>query len=410
MEDMSSILEQAPGEAMQTTAIWCERYLPLLRLTWNHRIFLAKLVIVGLVVGSILAFGVPARYESTATLMPPDSDTMSGLSSLAMMASNTLGGDGDSASSVGGLAGSLLGAKSPDAPFIAILSSRTVEDDLINRFDLRRVYWKSLYVDTRKKLEKRSTIEEDKKTGVVTITVADHDPYRARDMVLAYIAELNKLIAQLNTSSAHQERLFLEIRLKTVKQDLDVAGMQLSRFSSRNATLDVENEGKSMVDAAATLQGELIAAQTDLRAVETAYAPANTRVLAAKARVAELHNQLRKLSGTDKVNDASDLTNDEIYPSIRKLPLLGATYYDLYREEKVREAAYEFLTKQYELAKLQEARAIPVVKVLDAPNLAEERSFPPRIAIIVLGALLAFACGVTWLIAPWRRESILARQ
>lgn len=405
IEKMDSSLEQLTAETVKAPSLWWyESYLPLVTLFWQNRIFLAKLAGMGMVFATLLSLAIRPQYESTVALMPPDSDTMSSLSSIAVMASGALGVDagGDAGSAVGGLASSLLGAKTPGAPFLAILSSRTVEDDLINRFDLRRAYWIARYVDTRKKLERRTTLDEDKKTGVVTITVVDHDRYRARDMAKAYVEELNQHIAQMNTSSAHQERIFLESRLKTVKRDLDDATLDLSHFSSKNVTLDMENEGKSMVEGAANLQGQLIAAQSDLQAVEVAYTSDNVRVRTAKARVEELDRELRRLGGSDHINDSSDLKSNELYPSLRKLPLLGATYSDLHRRTKVQEAAYEFLTKQYELAKLQEARAIPVVKVLDAPDVAEKRSFPPRIAIIVLGILLALAAGMTWLAAPWR--------
>jgi capsule polysaccharide export protein KpsE/RkpR len=402
---MSNALEQAPVEA---PAVWFERYLPLVALFWQNRRFIAKAAMIGLIAATILAFVIPARYESKVTLMPPDIDTMSSMPAIATMAAGALdlgsGGASEAATpgGIGGLASTLLGTKTAGAPFLAILRSRTVEDDLINRFDLRRVYWKSLYKDAREKLETRTDLDEDKKTGVISITVSDHDPGRAHDMAAAYVEELNKSIASMNTSAAHQECVFLESRLVTVKRDLDFATVELSHFSSKNATIDVDDEGRALMDAAATLQGDLIAAESDLRAVEISYTSDNIRVKSAKARVDELNKKLAELSGADRVNTTGDLRSGENYPSLRKLPLLGATYLDLYRRMKIQEAAYEFLTKQYELAKLEEARSIPVVKVLDTADVAEEHAFPPRVAMIVLGALFAFCCGMTWLAGPWR--------
>ena len=109
--------------------------------------------------------------------------------------------------------------------------------------------------------------------------------------------ELNRLVAELSTSSAHRERVFLEERLAAVKQDLDQASRELGEFSSKNATIDVKEQGRAMVEAAATLQGELIAAESQRRALEAIYTPNNVRVRAAEAQVAELRKQLEKLGG-----------------------------------------------------------------------------------------------------------------
>jgi uncharacterized protein involved in exopolysaccharide biosynthesis len=118
-----------------------------------------------------------------------------------------------------------------------------------------------------------------------------------------------------------------------------------------------------------------------------------------------LQNQVRKLRGTANESKPGTGDNEQLYPSVRELPLLGVTYFDLYRRVKIQEAVYETLTKQYELAKVQEAREIPVVKVLDAPEVAEKRSFPPRLIIIIVITVLAFSGGVAWLAGTflWRR-------
>src|SRR6185312_14547545 len=121
--------------------------------------------------------------------------------------------------------------------------------------------------------------------------------------------------------------------------------------------------GKAMVDAAAALQGQLIAAQAQLSGLQQIYTDNNVRVRAAEAHVEELQKKLNELGGAGTQSDLE--SNNSLYPSIRKLPLLGVTYADLYRQTKIQETVYELLTQQYELAKMQEAKEIPTVKVLD---------------------------------------------
>jgi capsule polysaccharide export protein KpsE/RkpR len=119
-----------------------------------------------------------------------------------------------------------------------------------------------------------------------------------------------------------------------------------------------------------------------------------------RGRIDELQSQLRKMSGVgDNVNGA-DLTADQLLPSVRKLPLLGFTYYDLYRQVTMQDTIYETLTKQYELAKVQEAKEIPPVKVLDEPDVPERKSSPHRLSIIVLGFVLSALAGIIWILAP----------
>ncbi len=98
-----------------------------------------------------------------------------------------------------------------------------------------------------------TAISEDRKSGIITISVTDRDPQRAAAIANAYVDELNSLVAQLSTSAAHREREFLEDRLKVAKVDLDEASNQLAQFSSKNNTLDIQVEGKATSDAAGSL-------------------------------------------------------------------------------------------------------------------------------------------------------------
>jgi len=130
------------------------------------------------------------------------------------------------------------------------------------------------------------------------------------------------------------------------------------------------------------------------------------RVRSVRARIDELKHQLEKMGGKGENPSAdsgqqqdSPAQQDSLYPSIRKLPLLGVTYADLYRRTRVQEAVFESLTKEYELAKVQEVKEIPTVKVLDSPNIPDKKSFPPRLLVMFLGTAFAFAVATTWLFA-----------
>jgi capsule polysaccharide export protein KpsE/RkpR len=369
-----------------------------LRLLWDQRGFLFRVAGYCLVVATLVAFLIPKRYESTTRLMPPDSQSSSNMALLAGLAART--GNG-----LGVFAGDLLGLKSTGALFVGILRSRTVQDRLIERFDLRKVYGTRLLENARKRLDEDTAVSEDRKSGIIAVTVTDTSPQRAAAIAQAYVEGLDRLVAELTTSAAHRERIFLEERLKAVKQDLDAAAKEFSEFASKNTAIDIKEQGRAMVEAAATLQGQLIAAQAELKGLEQIYTDNNVSVRAVSARIAELQRQLQKLGGKDAgAGAAAGQGGESLYPSIRKLPLLGVTYADLYRRTKIQEAVYETLTQQYELAKVQEAKETPSVKVLDAANVPQKKSFPPRLLIMFLGTLLSLVFGVVWVLGSARWE------
>jgi uncharacterized protein involved in exopolysaccharide biosynthesis len=376
------------------------RQAELLRALWNRRKILFRATVGGLLASAFIAFLIPNSYTSTTQLMPPDEESTSGMAMVAGLA-------GKAGTGLGSVASDLLGLKSSGDLFIGILRSQTSQEHIVNQFDLEKVYGIKLMTDAQKKLDENTVISEDRKSGIISISVTDHSPQRAAGIANGYVDELNSLVSQLSTSSAHRERVFLEGRLKVVKRNLDDASTQLAEFASKNNTLDIQTEGKAMLDAAAAVAGQLIAAQSQLEGLRQIYTDNNARVRALNARVVELRKQLEKLGGTQG-NGVKERTAEPVetgdppslgqvksasmpFPTIQSLPLLGAKYADFYRRAKVQETVFELLTEQYELAKVEEAKETPSVKVLDPGQVPEKKSFPPRLLIMFLGTILAFS-------------------
>ncbi len=383
-------LETAPEPPLQLQAAlefdtgeFRARTVERLRLLFEKRALLAKSFLGGLASGCLVALLIPASYQASVQLMPPDNQTSSSLAMLAALTAKTGGG-------AGAVAGDLLGVKSSGALFVGILRSRTVADRLAARFELRKLYSLHLEEDARSKLADCTAVSEDRKSGILSITVTDRDPRRAAAMAQAYVDELNQLVAQLSTSSAHRERIFLEERLRAVKLDLDDASRQFSEFASKNGAIDIKEQGRAMLQGAAAVEGELIASESELKGLEEIYTANNVRVRAIRARIAELRRQLDHLGGNTMppTRQSPDSASSQ-YPTLSNLPLLGVTYSDLYRRMQIQEAVYETLTQQYELAKVQEAKETPSVKVLDAASVPQRKSFPPRLLLTVFGGVLA---------------------
>jgi|1186.fasta_scaffold00090_6 capsule polysaccharide export protein KpsE/RkpR len=384
-----SISEQADGQSR----IGVEKA----RVLWERRPLLYRWAVIGFAASTLIAFLMPKRYTAVTRLMPPD-QTSQGLASMFAVLGKS--------SELGALGSELFGMKTSGDLFLGVLKSDSVENAIITKFDLRKVYGTKRYEDARKQLENRTDLSADRKSGIITIKASDGNPERAAAIGREYIEQLNHIVITLDTSSAHRERVFLETRLKEVQQDLEAAEKDFSQFASKNATLDVKEQSRAMIGAAGELEGELIAAQTQLEGLRQIYTSNNVRVRSLQARIDEYKRQLQKLNGQTPTGTSSEsspadsaVQNSDLYPSIRQLPILGVTWADLYRRTKVEEAVFETLTKQYEIARVDEARDVPSVKVLDVAAVPEKKSFPPRTIIVLFGTCLAIALGSVWVLA-----------
>jgi capsule polysaccharide export protein KpsE/RkpR len=365
-------------------------------LLWKYRRTLVRVTAIALVVSLCIAFIIPKRYKAVTSIMPPDQQGGTGALLLSALAGRA-GGLG----SLGSLAGSLFSGHPTTALYEDLLKSSTVSGHLIDRFHLQQVYHTHYRYTTAKHLARLTTITDDKKSGVITITVLDKDPVRARDLAQGYLDELNNLLTRTSTSSARQERVFIENRLHSVGVDLEQAQLALSEFASKTSTIDIKEQTRGLVDAGARVQGELLVEQSGLQSLRQIYGDGNVRVRETEARIASLQRDLQKMTGSSAplptegapvghaTLDAGD--NGELYPPLRQLPRLAVPYTDLYRRVRVQETVFELLTQQYEMARIQEAKDVPVVTVIDSPGIPEKKSFPPRLLLTLLFTFLSFA-------------------
>jgi uncharacterized protein involved in exopolysaccharide biosynthesis len=190
-----------------------------------------------------------------------------------------------------------------------------------------------------------------------------------------------------STSAARRERIFLEARLKEIKKDLDDSANAFSAFSTKNRTLDIPSQGRALVDSEFRLQEQMASARSELAALQQRYSEDNVSVRAMRARIAEIQREIDKMRGADKGPSLN--VSDSAYPSGSELPALGVTYSDLQRRLHEEEVLWDALTSQYEEAKVQEAKEIPSVRVLDAANMPQRRSGSSRKAILMVGTMLS---------------------
>jgi capsule polysaccharide export protein KpsE/RkpR len=384
---------QAPIQAVVSLPEWDAvrteaASLRKLRLLWAKRRLILWWALAGCCAAIALALVIPKQYVSAAKLMPPE----------AQSASKLAGG-------FGSIAGGLMGVSSSGALLVALMRSRTVEDRMIERFNLKQVYRVRLRQDAYTRLKAKTNFSVEPKSGIVALSVTDGDPQRAAAMARAYVEELGVLMAQLNNASAHRERVFLEDRMQVVKVEMETAEKDFSEFASKNGTMDITEQGRVMIDGSVKLRGELIAEQSQLEEVRQIYSDSSPRVHVLRARISELVNQQKQLLGAYTGKSFADGEDAGIsFPTLRQLPILGVPYESKFQKLKMEEAVYETLREKFDSAKMQEARENPAVEVLDLPAVAERQAFPPRLLIIAAGTGCAVILSGVWILgaARWR--------
>jgi capsule polysaccharide export protein KpsE/RkpR len=383
-EKQTELLSEIPKKAS-----WVENA----SLFWDYRSLFLRIAGVVFVLSILFTLSLPKEYVSTARIMPPEQGGNSAAMLAALVGKSSAGG-------LAGLAGSLLGTKNNGALFVALLRSGTVGGRLIDRFDLQRIYHRRYRDDTAKRLGQLTKITEDTKSGVITIAVTDETRNRARDLAQGYLDELNNLVTRVSTSSAGREREFIERRLNTVKEELQRAQLELSDFSSKNTTIDIKEQTRATVDAGAKLEGQLIAGESELDSLRQIYGDQNVRVRAAEARNALMQRELQRANGqSGQVFSEKDIDARHPYPPLRQLPELGVQWANLYRNVRIHETVFDLLSEEYETARIEEAKSIPTVGVVDFPEIPERRSGPHRKLIVLILTLLSVVVTAFFLLA-----------
>ena len=308
-----------------------------------------------------ISFFIPPTYTATTRILPPTQQQ----STSAVLAAQL----GSLASLVGGTAG----LKNPADQYVALLKSRSVSDAIIQRFKLRELYDERYIEDTRKELEKQSRISAGLKDGVISIEVDDHDPKRAADMANAFVEELRNLSKTLAITEAAQRRLFFEEQLKQAKDDLTKSESALRGSNVSEATL--RTVPQAALEALARLKAQITVQEIKLASMRTFMTDSNPEFRLAMQELGALRAELSKAEQGNTSKAAGD----------------GAEYIAKYRDFKYHETLFELMAKQYELARLDEAREGAVIQVVDAAQPPEKKARPKGALIAVVTSLAVFS-------------------
>ncbi|KAA6463117.1 chain length determinant family protein [Acidobacteria bacterium AB60] len=332
------------------------------------------------VVSAIIALLLPKQYTAEVTLLTPQQS-----SSAAAVLSSQLGGIGSMAALAGGGAGFL---KNPNDMYVGLFRSRTVEDAVVQRFGLMNQYHARFESTARKQFESHTTVDGSNKDTLIHIRVQDRDPNRAAELANGYVEEFRKNSEHLAITEASQRRLFFEEQLKQAKDTLAKAEESLKETQQKTGLIQLDSQARALIETAAAIRAQITAKQVQIKALETFATGENSQLVQAQEELASLQAQLQKLVGSGEGSDA------ELIVPKGKVTEAGMEYVRKLRDVKYYETIFEILARQFELAKLDEAKQGAVIQVVDPAVPPDVRSFPNRELIVGAATLVGFFLGL----------------
>jgi uncharacterized protein involved in exopolysaccharide biosynthesis len=379
MEAQEAVLETA--KRMPPGAREDLNLLDMLIVIAKGKKIIASATLVAFVVGVLISLLIPNRYTATTKILPPQQSQ-----SLASSLMGQLGALGPMAAMSQGS----FGIKNPNDTYVGMLKSRTVEDNLIRRFDLMNIYRDKLMSDTRTDLERASAISTTKE-GFINISVEDKSPKRAADMANAYVEELRKLTQNLAVTEAGQRRLFFEQQLEQAKDNLAHAEEALKTTQQSTGIIQLDGQAKAIIESVVTLRAQIAAKEVQLRAMRSFATEQNPDLMLLEQQIAGMRAQLaemEKKSGGD----------GDIQVATGKVPAQGLEYVRKMRDVKYYETIFELLAKQFEAAKLDEAKSAAVIQVVDPAIEPDRKSSPKLIPICVFSVTLGMLGSVVFIL------------
>ena len=352
--------------------------LDLLIVLAKHKRVILGVSLAAALVSIIVSLLLPNYYTGTTRILPPQQSASSATALLSQLG-GALGG-------LGALAGGALGVRNPNDLYIGMLKSRTVADNLIFRFELGKAYDEDRLSDVRKWLQKQTTIGSGK-DGIITIEVDDKNPKRAADIANAYVEELMKLTKVLAVTEASQRRLFFERQLYQAKDNLTAAEVAARQGMQKGGLAQVDAQGRSMIEVTARLRAQISAKEVQLGAMRTFAAEGNPELQRTQQELEALRRELARIEGSSPVAAVGkgEASGNAGLDNLGRL-----------RDVKYYEFLYELLAKQYELAKIDEARDATIVQVMDKAIEPDRKSKPMRTLIVLLSTLAAGLLASLW--------------
>lgn len=357
-------------------------------LTWlgRDKRLVAKVTGMAALVALAVALIYPPSFSAKTTLIPPGSQQNSGSAALAALGQ------------LGGLP-SGLSAKTPDELYVALLKSDSVLQMLEAEFKLRERYDAKTFADLRRAMRDHVRISSDRKSGVISVEVDDKDPAFSAALANGHARALAQVLSRLAVSEAKQRRLFFEERLKETKETLVQAEQAFRQFQESSGVIVLDKQAEALIGSAASLRSQIAAREVQRKVLRTGATEQNPEVQRLDSELRALRSELSRLESS-----AGAAVNPGANPSVTdmqvgRIPEAAIDFVRARRELKLQETLLEGLVRQYEIARLDEAKEGPVLQQVDVALVPEAKSKPSRALIVLGGAVLGLLLSSLWVVA-----------
>ncbi|CAB5084748.1 Tyrosine-protein kinase (EC [Olavius algarvensis associated proteobacterium Delta 3] len=363
-------------------------FLDLLVVFLNRKRLIIMFTMGAALLSLIISLLLPNMFIATARVLPPR-PPKTGLFSAITQATGA----------IGGLLRNMEDSTTSEL-YVGILKSRSVADALIEKFGLKELYNMKYMTHVYKNLEKNSDFKISRDDGIISISVMDRDPRRAAEMANYYVEMLDKKNQKVNTSEGQRKREFLDKRLEKVKKDLIDAENALREFQEKYKLFSIEEQAKVAIEGAARIKSEIIITQTELEVLKQFGTVRQNEAIMLKAKIDELQDQLEGIEvGSAKNNIDTQKENEKnsnFYIPFKEIPELGLQLTRLMREAKIQEKVFEIITTEYEMAKIEEAKDVNTIQMLDNAVPPDKKSAPRRLTIVFLSTVSALLISVSY--------------
>jgi tyrosine-protein kinase Etk/Wzc len=354
-----------------------------------RRRFILLFSFVVAVLTAIVVLITPVRFTATTTMLPPQQQESSAMALLGQ-----IGGLASLTGGAGGGAASALGLKNPDDLYIGLLQSQHVMDGIIQRFDLVKVYKAKRLSSARKVLQRNTKILSDK-SSLISISVEDNNPMLAAAVANAYVDGLHDLMSHLAVTSAAQRRMFFEQQVLQEKEKLADAEVALEKTEMKTGIIQPQGQAQAVIATIMQLRAQISASEVELGALRTSSTDQNPEVITLQSQIAALRTQLADF---EKGHPQSASMEGNVLTPTSEVPAASLEYLRRTRDVRYQETLFEFMTRQYEMARVDEAKQSQMIQVVDPALVPDRRSWPPRTLLTVLAFILAAIVASFWVI------------
>jgi tyrosine-protein kinase Etk/Wzc len=340
--------------------------------------------LLAIVAAALFALWLPPLYTSRTTMLPPGSQQSSG-SAAALAALGAMGG--------GGLASS-LSVKTPDELYVALLKSDTLIRALDERLGLKAHYEVLHFEPLRAALLKNVRVSSDKKSGVITVQVDDQKPDFAARLANAHVQELTRLLGRLSVTEAKQRRIFFEAQLKETKESLIKAELNMRGVQEKSGLIVLDKQAEALINTMAAVRAQIAEREVQLKVLRTAATDQNPEVIRLNSELRALRSELSRMESSG----SSQAGSSPVDLPVGRIPAAAIDFVRAKRELKLQETLLEAMVRQYEVARMDEAKDGPALQQIDPAHPAEKKSKPARTIIVISATLGGFLLGCFWVL------------